>query len=339
MNPRAHRLSLNENPYGPPLSVQRALISSLASINRYPESVPFRLPRLIAERLGCSPDQIVVGPGAAGVIMHVLHEFVSLGDNVVLADPTFLGYPAMIELAGGNAAWVSLLPDGRQDLAAMAWEVDTRTRVVVICDPHNPTGTRVDYKVLKSFLDELNPSVLVILDEAYVEFVPPDERSDALDLVARHRNLIVVRTFSKAFGLAALRVGYGIAAPDLATKVRRRQLRFEVNALAEVAVRACYAADDEMVARIATISDERDRLARALLELGFAVPKSYANFLFLTHPTPASAPWISGVLARSGIEVMQYPTGTRITIGDNSATDAVVAALRNSLVDGGISTH
>ncbi|MQY30218.1 pyridoxal phosphate-dependent aminotransferase [Nocardia aurantia] len=329
-------LALNENPYGPLPSVHRALAEALASMNRYPEFLPHRLPQLIAGRIGCPPEQIVVGAGATGVILHILQAVVptigraaagSGAVRVVLAGPTFDGYPLLTETVGGRPVIVPLMPDGSQDLAAMAAAVDERTGVVVLCSPHNPTGTRLPQHELVAFLDLIDTRIVVILDEAYIDFAPSDQRVDITTLLAAYPNVVVVRTFSKAFGLAGLRVGYAVAAPHLAARIAHWQVPYGMNNLAEIAVHACYAAEDELNERIRAITNERDRLSGALRRLGYDVPASSANHVFLPLRDVGHARRITGAFDRAEIMVKQYPTGMRITVGDSAANDAVITSL------------
>ncbi|MEV6774133.1 aminotransferase class I/II-fold pyridoxal phosphate-dependent enzyme [Nocardia sp. NPDC051030] len=327
---RGHQLQLNEIPYGPPASVQEALTRALASANRYPEFLPQRLPRLIAERFGIEPDRIVVGAGATGVIMHIVQEFGSGGAHVVMATPTFDGYPILTAMAGGRPIAVPLTGDGRQDLAGIARAVTATTRLVVLCSPHNPTGTLIAPVEFVEFMSRLSADVTVLLDEAYVDFVADHERIEVLSLMERFSNLIVLRTFSKAYGLAALRVGYAIGSPATIKRIARRQLPFGMNALAEVAVRACYEAEPEIAARVAEIGDHRGQLTEGLRELGLTVPDSYANFSYLTLPGP-DIDRVGMALAGADIHVKHYPTGLRITVGDRDATDAVLATVRSTV--------
>ncbi len=330
------RLELNENPYGPLPSVHRALTEALASANRYPEFLPHRLPQLIASRIGFPPEQIVVGAGATGVILHILQAFVtSMGyagegsgaTGVVLAGPTFDGYPLLTETVGGRPVIVPLLPGGSQDLAAMAASVDDRTGVVVVCNPHNPTGTRLHQHELTEFLDLIDTRIVVILDEAYIEFAPSDQRIDTAALLATYPNVVVVRTFSKAFGLAGLRVGYAVAAPQLAARIAHWQVPYGINNLAEIAVHACYAAEAELNERIRAITGERDRLSAALRRFGYDVPDSSANHVFLPLRDIGHARRVTDAFDRAEIRVKSYPTGMRITVGDTAANDAVITSL------------
>lgn len=321
-----HRLALDENYYGPLPTVRAALRGARLAVNRYPEYLPRRLPGMIAERLGVPSDQVVVDAGATGVIRHILHEFVGPGDGVVMATPTFDGYPLLTETVGGRAVQIPLTADGHQDLDAMGDAVDAHTRVVVLCSPHNPTGTCVGQADLEAFLDRIDPPVPVVLDEAYIDFVAEAARVATADLVQRYPNLVVLRTFSKAHGLAAPRVGYAIGPVPVIARIRRRQLPFGVTAPAEAGVRACYDAEAELAVRTAAITRECGRLTAGLRELGFTVPTSAANFVYLGSGRPAEIDRLRAAFVRDGIQAKQCGTGIRITVGDAAATEAVLAA-------------
>ena len=319
----AHRfeLALSENPFPPLPTVLAALHEQMAQANHYPEFLPRRLPRIIADHVGVDPTQVVVGPGATGVAMQIMQTVLRGDASMVFATPTFDGYPIMAGILGVEAVTVPLDQAGRQDLGRFGEVVDDRTGLVVICRPHNPTGTLVSAADLDVFLFSMPPQVVVILDEAYVEFVA--DAVDVHDLIRRYPNLLVLRTFSKAFGLAGLRIGYAFGAEDLVSRVRRRQLPFGMSCAAVAAVSASYAAENELRARVARITTERDSLRNQLLQLGLRVPRSYANFLYLNGPNSAAA------LQRGGIVAKPYPDGSaRITVGDPTAGRAVLQALR-----------
>lgn len=320
-----HLLALNENPYGPLPSVRRALGAALISVNRYPEFLPDRLRRLIADHIGCSPGQIVVGGGATGVIMNILQAFAAPGGaGVVMADPTFDGFALLTATVGARPIRVALRPEGAQDLAGMAAAIDDRTTVVVLCDPHNPTGTRLHQRELTDFLDRIDSRVAVILDHAYLEFVEPAQRLDTRGIQAAYPNVIAVHTFSKAFGLAGLRIGYAVGDPRIAARIAHWQVPFGMNSLAEIAVAASYAATAELDDRIHLITAERDRLDAGLRHLGHTPPASSANHLFLPLPDHILNQRIATSFDRERIAVRRYPAGIRITIGDRAATDAVL---------------
>jgi histidinol-phosphate aminotransferase len=207
VNPLA--LSLNENPFPPLPAVRSALIAAIDAANRYPEFLPERLRSLIAGRVGVRDEQVVIGAGATGVIMQVLHAVTSPGDELVMTAPTFDGYPMFAQMARLNSVLVELDEHGHHRLDAMA-DAATQARVVVVCRPHNPTGTFEAAADIERFLRRVPSDTVVLLDEAYVEFLSPEYRIDAPALVERFPNVVVLRTFSKAYGLAGLRIGYGL---------------------------------------------------------------------------------------------------------------------------------
>src|SRR3984957_6504556 len=208
-------LSLNENPFPPLPAVRSALIRSIDAANRYPEFLPERLRRLIAGHIGVCEEQVVLGAGASGVVMQVLHAVTRPGDRIVLSEPTFDGYPIFSQMARLTAVTLPLDKRGHHDLEAMA-EASVDASVVVLCRPHNPTGTVESVADVHRFLRRVPDDTIVLLDEAYIEFAAPQHRIDGPDLIRSFPNLVVLRTFSKAYGLAGLRIGYGFAAPDLA---------------------------------------------------------------------------------------------------------------------------
>ncbi|WP_227997613.1 aminotransferase class I/II-fold pyridoxal phosphate-dependent enzyme [Nocardia australiensis] len=319
--PTRFDLSLSENPFPPLPSVLLAVNTVLTHANRYPEFLPHRLPKLIADHIGAHSDQVVVGSGATGVAMQIIQALTRCGDEIVYSTPTFDGYPIMAEMAGLDAAPVPLDAGGNQDLPGMARAINRRTGLVVVCRPHNPTGTLLPIGALKGFLRTVPRRVPVILDEAYAEFLSGDERIDTRALLRRHPNLLVLRTFSKAYGLAGLRVGYVFGSRELIGRVHRLQLPFGMSSAAVAAVAASYAAEPELSARILRITTEREMLRTALCRRGIAVPHSHANFLYLPGPGIATA------LRRAGIAAKAYPDGSaRIAVGDPDAGLAVLAA-------------
>ncbi|WP_435591160.1 aminotransferase class I/II-fold pyridoxal phosphate-dependent enzyme [Nocardia sp. bgisy118] len=320
--PARFDLSLSENPFPPLPSVLRAVNQALARANRYPEFLPRELPEIIARHIGVRGDQVVVGSGATGVAMQIMQSLTFDGAEIVAGTPTFDGYPIMAEMVGMTLVAVPLDAAGNQDLSATRRAIDKRTAIVVVCRPHNPTGTVVSSGELKSFLSAVPDRVTVILDEAYAEFLGPEDRVDTLALLRKHSNLLVLRTFSKAYGLAGLRIGYAYGRRELVERVRRLQLPFGVSAGAVAAVSASYAAQPELAARIRHITEEREALRNALLACGHPVPRSHANFLYLPGPGVAT------VLRRARIAAKAYPDGSaRIAVGDREAGRAVLEAV------------
>lgn len=321
LNPFA--LSLNENPFPPLPSVRAALAHSLDTANRYPEFLPERLRALIASRVGVRDEQVVIGAGATGVAVQVLHAVTDPGDVIVMASPTFDGYPIFAQMARLKSVNIELDRHGHHDLDAMA-EAAHRARVVVLCRPHNPTGTIESAAQIDRFLRRVPPEVVILLDEAYVEFLAPEHRLDAPTLVTRYPNVVVLRTFSKAYGLAALRIGYGFCAPDLARRLWTMQLPFGVGSTALVGVAASYDAEPELRQRISAICAEGRYLRARLRAMGVYSTDSHANFLYL----PAQAmPW-RDVFADSALRVRTYADGgVRISIGGRQSSREVLATV------------
>ncbi|WP_280498966.1 aminotransferase class I/II-fold pyridoxal phosphate-dependent enzyme [Nocardia farcinica] len=265
---------------------------------------------------------VVVGAGATGVAAQIMAALAGPGAELVTATPTFDGYPILAEMTGTVLVPVPCDAAGAPDPAALGMAVHKRTALVVICRPHNPTGALITAAALRAFLRGLPERVTVVLDEAYVEFLAPADRLDTTALLRAHPNVLVLRTFSKAYGLAGLRIGYAFGDRARMASVRRHQLPFGVPATATAAVAACYAARPELTRRVARITAERDGLRAALRARGRAVPRSHANFLYLPGPGVATA------LRRAGITAKAYPDGSaRIAVGDPAAGRAVLAAL------------
>jgi histidinol-phosphate aminotransferase len=319
-------LSLNESPFPPLPAVRSALVSCLGAANRYPEFLPGQLRRMIADRIGVDDEQVVLGTGASGVAMQVLHAVTRPGDRIVLSTPTFDGYPIFAQMARLTPVTIPLDQYGYQDLVTMA-EKAADAKVVVLCRPHNPTGTLEQAFSVDWFLNQIPTDTVVLLDEAYIEFVASRYRIDGPDLVRRFPNVVVLRTFSKAYGLAGLRIGYGFAAPELAAKLSTMQLPFGMSNVSVAAVAASYDAEKQLTHRIRRIVAERNNLRLRLMAMGVHSMDSHANFVYL--PT-GRRPW-SDVFAESGLQVRCYPDGgARITVGELSSTLAVLSAVEKS---------
>ena len=324
LNPLA--LSLNENPFPPLPAVRTALISSIDAANRYPEYLPERLRSLIAGHVGVRDEQVVIGVGATGVILQVLREVTRPGDQIVLTSPTFDGYPIFARMAELQAVTVALDEHGHHNLEAMA-DAAARARVVVVCRPHNPTGTVEPAADIERFVDRVPADTVVLLDEAYVEFLPLEHRIDAAALVARHPNVVVVRTFSKAYGLAGLRIGYAFCSQELAATLWAMQPPFGIGITSLVAVAASYDAENQLQQRIRMIASERRYLRMRLRSMGVYSADSHANFVYLP---PLGRSWRE-VFDPSGLQVRNYADGgVRITVGNRQSTRAVLTAVATS---------
>ena len=254
------------NPFPPLPSVVDVVARAAADMNRYPDMFATDLAEALAKRHNVTPDAVVAGCGSVAVLGHVLQAFCDAGDEVVHAWRSFEAYPIAISLTGAAGVPVPVDAEGRHDLPAMAAAVGPRTRVVLVCTPNNPTGPAVHADELEAFLAAVPQHVVVVLDEAYLHFVRDAAVPDGERLLATHPNLVVLRTFSKAYGLAGLRVGYALAHPELAAAIRTTSTPFGVNHLAQVAALASLAAEDELAGAASrrVISGSRWRVARLL---------------------------------------------------------------------------
>jgi histidinol-phosphate aminotransferase len=321
-------LSLNENPFPPLPAVRSALIRSIYAVNRYPEFLPERLRGLIAAHVGQPADRVVLGAGATGVALQALQALTAPGDVVAMASPTFDGYPIIASMARLKSLTVPLDKDGHNDLDGLA-DAAADARVVVVCRPHNPTGTLEPAAELVRFLCRVPRDTVVLLDEAYIEFAAPEHRVDVPVLLGRFPNVVVVRTFSKAYGLAGLRIGYGLASPELAGALWSQQLPFGIALTGLLAVAASYEAEDQLLQRIRAINAERRYLRMRLSALGVYTTDAHANFMYLPS---RGGPWHE-VFAGSGLHVRHYADGgARITVGNRASTLAVVSAIGKATV-------
>jgi histidinol-phosphate aminotransferase len=319
-------LSLNESPFPPLPAVRSALVRCIDAANRYPEFLPEQLRRLVADRVGVDEEQVVLGTGASGVAMQVLHAVTRPGQRIVMSQPTFDGYPIFAQMARLTPITVPLNQYGHHDLAAMA-EAATDARVVVLCRPHNPTGTLETISAVEWFLRQIPGDTIVLLDEAYIEFVASRYRIDGPDLVRRFPNVVVLRTFSKAYGLAGLRIGYGFASPELTSMLWPMQLPYGMSNVSAAAVAASYDAEAQLLHRIRRISSERNHLRLRLMAMGIYSTDSHANFVYLP---PGRRPWRE-VFGERGVQVRHYPDGgARITVGEMPSTVAVLSAVEKA---------
>jgi len=323
---RLWKLSSNENPYPPLPSVLEAITRAAEETNRYPDMYATELVEALAAHVGVPADQVVVGNGSVAVLGHVLQAVVEHGDEVVFPWRSFEAYPIVVAVAGGAAVTVPVRADGRLDLAAMAAAVTPRTRVVMVCTPNNPTGPVVHADELEEFLAAVPRDVLVIVDEAYLEFVRDPQAPDGVDLLHRHPNVVLLRTLSKAYGLAGLRVGYAVAEPRLAAGIRAVSTPFGVNHVAQRAALASLepAAQDELRQRVDALVAERERVVAALREQGWDLPETHANFVWfpLGEDTLARA----AEATAAGVLVRPFAgDGLRVSIGEVEANDAFLA--------------
>lgn len=324
---RLSKLSSNENPHPPHPAVLDAIVRAAREVNRYPDMYATALTEAIAARHGLGPDRVVAGNGSVAVLQHVLDTVCEPGDEVVFAWRSFEAYPIVTKVAGAVVVPVPVTPDGRHDLPAMAAAVTERTRVVLLCTPNNPTGPALRGAEVRAFLARVRSDVLVVVDEAYAEFVRDPAAADGADLLVDHANVVVLRTFSKAYALAGLRVGYALAGPRLATAIRAVSTPFGVNALAQAAALAALAVREDVLETVETVVRERDRVTAALAALGHAVPDAQGNFVWLGLGE-RTAEFAQRAQAR-GVLVRPFAgEGARVSVGTAEDNDAFLALLR-----------
>jgi len=320
---RSFKLSSNESPFGPLPSVAEAIAVAAGQVNRYPDNGAVALTEAIAERFGVPAAHVAVGCGSVGVTQQLLAAAGEPGAEVIYAWRSFEAYPLLVDLSGAGSVRVPLR-DHAHDLAAMADAITERTRMIFVCNPNNPTGTVVRGAELARFLDRVPADCLVVLDEAYREYVRDSGVPDGIDLYRDRPNVAVLRTFSKAYGLAGLRVGFMVAHEPVAAAARKTMLAFTVNALAQAAAIASLAAEAELLERVDAVVKERDRVRDELLGQGWTVPPAEANFVWL--PLGEDTADFASACARRGISVRPFGAeGARISIGDSDANDELLA--------------
>ncbi|MGW0087015.1 histidinol-phosphate transaminase [Streptomyces sp. NPDC003393] len=318
------QLAANESPYPPPAAVVEAIGREALRTNRYPDNGCADLIAEIAARHAVPEDGIAVGCGSVGVAQTLMAAVAEPGAEVLYAWRSFEAYPILTRLSGATAVEVPLR-DGCHDLAVMAGAITERTRLIFVCNPNNPTGTVVGEARLRAFLDRVPADCLVVLDEAYREYVRDVTAPDGLDLADGRANVVVLRTFSKAYGLAALRVGFLVGHPVVAEAVRKACLPFGVNSVAQAAAMAALRAESELMARVETTVGERERVRSALTAQGWTVPPSEANFLWLPLGDGAAA--FGEHCGRAGVVVRAFAgDGVRVSVGSSAENDAFLAA-------------
>jgi len=323
----SYKLSSNENHHLPLPSVLRAAEEALVDLHRYPDFASTALVEAIATHFDVPAADIAVGTGSVGLLQQLIQITSGPGDGVLYAWRSFEAYPIVTQIAGATAQAVLLDGDDRHDLDAMLAAIDDTTRIVLVCNPNNPTSTAVDRDALRTFIEQVPSDILIVLDEAYREFVDADRIPDGLDFYREHENVAVLRTFSKAYGLAALRVGFCIARESVAEALRKVQVPFGVSTIAQAAAIASLAAEDELMERVRVISTERDRLVATLSEMGLRPAESEANFLWL-RLGDAAAPF-AAYCGAEGLSIRPFPgEGVRITVGEREANDRLLEVAR-----------
>ena len=319
----SYKISSNENPYPPLPSVLEAVREAAADINRYPDMGVTELTAALAERFDVPTTHLATGTGSVAVLAQLLAITCDAGDEVVYAWRSFEAYPIVVALAGATSVQVPLDADHRHDLAAMAAAITDRTRLVLVCTPNNPTGPTVREDELREFIAAVPPDVLVVIDEAYLEFTTDEDVPDALALYREFPNVAVLRTFSKAYGLAGLRVGYAVAHEEVATALRKAATPFGVSDLAQRAAITSLQHFDELEVRVKDLVAERERVVAGLRDQGWQVPDAQGNFLWLPLGEDA-VPFAQACQAR-GLTVRPFAgDGVRCTVAETEANDRLL---------------
>lgn len=318
------KISSNESPFEPPDRVRVAIERAAQQVHRYPDPFSRRLVAALANRFDVAPDQIALGTGSVAVVGQLLWAAAGPGDSVVYPWRSFEAYPIWVQMTGARSVQVPLLSNERHDLDAMAAVIDDTTRVVFVCNPNNPTGEAVREDELLAFLERVPSDVIVVLDEAYREFIVDPDVPDGLAIARGRENVVVIRTLSKAYGLAGLRVGFAIATPRIAEAIRKTALPFGVSNVAEEAALAALECEDELFERVAHLSAERERVWQALAQQGWEIYPSHANFIWLRLGDDTEA--FASACEEAGITIRPFPgEGVRISIGETEANDRVIA--------------
>ena len=330
----AIKLASNESPYPPITAVAEVVAQASDGLNRYPDAAGRSLRGDLADRHGVLPDQVALGNGSCELILLLGQALLDPGTTVVHADPSFAIYPFLAAASGAKAVAVPLADDHGHDLPAMAAAVDERTRLVVICNPNNPTGVYRSAGAIEVFLDGLPDDLPVLVDEAYFDFVSERDAGRTLTLARTRPNLIVTRTFSKAYGLCGLRVGYAIGGAGLVQAIDRVRQPFNVNHIAQLAAREGLRHPAEMDRRIRATISERDRVANRLSDAGQGFTRSQGNFILLRAGSGDAddGRWVHEALLRRGVIVrdggaLGCPGWLRVTIGLPEENDRFLAAL------------
>ncbi len=330
--PSAYKLSSNENPYPPLPGVMETMAASVAAANRYPDMACTSLLAELADRFDVPVEHVATGTGSVGVAQQLLQSTAGPGDEVIYAWRSFEAYPIITQISGATSVQVPLTDDEEHDLDAMAAAVTDRTRLIFVCNPNNPTGVAIPRADLERFLDRVPDDVLVVLDEAYREFVRDERVVDGIDLYRERPNVCVLRTFSKAYGLAGLRVGFAVAHEPVAAALRKTAVPFGVSQVAQDAAVASLRSEDALLERVEGLVAERARVTRELVAQGWTVPESQANFVWLRLGDRTVD--FAAACEKAGVMIRPFAgEGVRVSVGEHEANDLFLqtaAAFRKS---------
>ncbi len=321
-----YKLSSNESPFGPLPSVLKVIAEAAGEVNRYPDNGAAELTDAIAARHHVPAAHVAVGCGSVGLVQQLLEAVIDPGAQVLYAWRSFEAYPYLADLAGAESVRVPLAGE-RHDLDAMAAAITPATRMIFVCNPNNPTGTMMTSDEVERFIDRVPGDCLVVLDEAYAEYVRHPQAPDGIEVYRDRPNVAVLRTFSKAYGLAGLRVGFLVGHEPVATAARKTMLTFAVNAVAQAAAVASLAAEAELLERVELVVSERDRVRAELGAMGWTVPPTEANFVWLRLGERTAG--FAAACDQAGLAIRPFAgEGVRVSIGEQAANDRFLEVAR-----------
>lgn len=329
--PGAIKLASNETVHGPLPSVREAILAATDTLNRYPDNGQLELKEQLSEHLAADgefgPERIAIGCGSVSLCQQLIQITCSVGDEVVFGWRSFEVYPLQVRVAGATPVQVPLR-DETFDLDAMLAAITERTRLIFVCNPNNPTSTVVDPDDLARFVAAVPSDILIVIDEAYVEYIRDGMVPDSLGLADHYPNVVVIRTFSKAYGLAGVRVGYAVGDPEVITALGKVYVPFTASTLAQAAAIASLKAADELLERTDAVVAERRRVAAELAALGYDFPPSQANFIWL--PLGARTAEFAHAATEAKVLVRPYgDDGARVTIGAPAENDTFLRFARS----------
>jgi len=326
--PGVVKLASNENPFGPSPKALAAIAAEARNLQIYPDQKSTLLREALGKKLDISPDCIVCGNGSDDIMQVIASTYIEPGDEVIISKNTFSLYELVTRLFGGKLVLVDLKDDAL-DLAALAGAVSKKTKVVFLTNPNNPTGSIFTAAEFAAFKKKVPDNVLVVVDEAYAEFVENNDFPDSINYVKEGRNVIVLRTFSKFFGLAGLRVGYGVARKELVAPMFRTKMPFNVNRLAQAGAAAALDDDEFMTKTLQNNGAGKDYLYAELDKLGRKYKKTEANFIFINVKKPADEIFLelmkAGVIVRP-LTSFGFPNAIRVSIGTPEQNEKFIAA-------------
>jgi len=327
------KLASNENPIGPSPMAQRAVRQAASNLHRYPDGSGYYLKKKLSDMFSIAPEEIVLGNGSNELIDFLIRVFVRPGDEVISSSPSFLVYTKMTQIAGGKNVVIPLA-EFRHDLDGINKSVTERTRLIFLDNPNNPTGSVIDRSEFASFMAGLPEDVIVVLDEAYMEFVRTERTPDATDYFRHDRRIVALRTFSKAYGLAGLRIGYGIMDREVAGYLDRVRQPFNVNSLGQIAALAALDDKAHLEATLQTTWTGMKELARSLKRLGCRIMPSETNFMLVDVGQDASKIYEAmlhrGVIIRA-MGSYGFPDHIRITVGTKQENKRFIEVLEDVL--------